>query len=183
MVNPTTKCCTKCKLVKPVSQFYFNTSKQRHEAWCKQCTKESVLNSRRKNPEAHRRANRRDYKKHRVKKLEVQRQRYWEDPAWARFVQNEWARKHPSEMAVKYNARRARQVNAEGAFTRADIKRQREKQHNRCYYCGNEGKLTVDHVIPLARGGTNWPDNLVLACPHCNSSKGNKRVDDWLKRR
>lgn len=42
----------------------------------------------------------------------------------------------------------------------------------RCHYCGATGKLEVDHIIPLAAGGTNDMSNLVAACPHCNRSKG-----------
>ncbi|MGP0054591.1 MAG: HNH endonuclease [Steroidobacteraceae bacterium] len=30
----------------------------------------------------------------------------------------------------------------------------------------------VDHVVPLARGGTNWPANLALLAPVCNRKKG-----------
>jgi 5-methylcytosine-specific restriction endonuclease McrA len=32
----------------------------------------------------------------------------------------------------------------------------------------------VDHVVPLARGGTHTRDNLATACPSCNISKGTK---------
>jgi hypothetical protein len=56
--------------------------------------------------------------------------------------------------------------------------------------------ITIDHVVPLARGGSNDPDNLALACPHCNRRKSesvtatdpvlrqqvslfNPRIDEW----
>lgn len=42
----------------------------------------------------------------------------------------------------------------------------------KCYYCGCKGKLTIDHIIPLARGGTHEKSNLLAACNRCNSSKG-----------
>jgi 5-methylcytosine-specific restriction endonuclease McrA len=32
--------------------------------------------------------------------------------------------------------------------------------------------FTVDHIIPIAKGGTNSFDNLALACSHCNRQKG-----------
>jgi len=35
-------------------------------------------------------------------------------------------------------------------------------------------RFTVDHVIPLALGGTNKPDNLALACFHCNRRKADR---------
>ena len=40
--------------------------------------------------------------------------------------------------------------------------------------CQSEHNLTVDHIIPLAKGGTWDMDNLQLMCQSCNSSKGVK---------
>lgn len=44
-----------------------------------------------------------------------------------------------------------------------------------CTYCGSPGTedngLTIDHVIPLAMGGTNARENLVVACYRCNRKK------------
>ncbi|MCK5104072.1 MAG: HNH endonuclease [Cyclobacteriaceae bacterium] len=43
----------------------------------------------------------------------------------------------------------------------------------KCQYCGRERELTLDHLIPKAKGGkTSW-NNLVTACKKCNSKKGN----------
>jgi 5-methylcytosine-specific restriction endonuclease McrA len=48
-----------------------------------------------------------------------------------------------------------------------------------CQYCGFVGvaaELTVDHIVPMSRGGTGdrW-DNLVIACKRCNWRKANHR--------
>lgn len=41
-----------------------------------------------------------------------------------------------------------------------------------CRYCrSTEGQLTIDHVLPVALGGTDAPDNLVTACRDCNAGK------------
>jgi len=41
-----------------------------------------------------------------------------------------------------------------------------------CQYCGTNKELTLDHLIPKAKGGeTSW-SNLVTACKQCNSKKG-----------
>ena len=70
----------------------------------------------------------------------------------------------------------------------ARIKREREKarklrktqwwltQLNRgtCHYCEKKFpalKLTMDHIVPLARGGTSTPGNIVAACSECNHEK------------
>jgi 5-methylcytosine-specific restriction endonuclease McrA len=43
-----------------------------------------------------------------------------------------------------------------------------------CHYCQNRfspDKLTMDHIVPLARGGTTTPGNVVAACLNCNRQK------------
>ncbi len=40
-----------------------------------------------------------------------------------------------------------------------------------CSRCGSTSNLTVDHVVPAARGGTSDPSNLQTLCRFCNSSK------------
>jgi 5-methylcytosine-specific restriction endonuclease McrA len=51
------------------------------------------------------------------------------------------------------------------------------RDDNSCQYCGFAGpvsELTVDHVVPMSRGGAlaSW-DNLVVACRRCNWRKAN----------
>lgn len=53
----------------------------------------------------------------------------------------------------------------------------------RCTYCGatpESASLQVDHVIPVCKGGTNDPGNLVAACRECNIGKGGKLLLDIL---
>ncbi len=50
-----------------------------------------------------------------------------------------------------------------------------------CEYCHTNERwqyvrFTIDHIVPLSEGGTNAPDNLALACFHCNRRKSGKRV-------
>ena len=52
----------------------------------------------------------------------------------------------------------------------------------RCKYCGASGdgvELHVDHVVPVSRGGTDHPANLVAACATCNMGKGDDVVE-WF---
>jgi 5-methylcytosine-specific restriction endonuclease McrA len=41
-----------------------------------------------------------------------------------------------------------------------------------CQYCGTKRDLTIDHVIPRAKGGRDTWTNLVTACKKCNAKKG-----------
>lgn len=50
----------------------------------------------------------------------------------------------------------------------------------RCVYCGStpvQSVLRVDHVVPVADGGTTEADNLVTSCHDCNAGKGSTPLD------
>jgi len=52
-----------------------------------------------------------------------------------------------------------------------------------CQYCGRvppEAVLRVDHIVPVADGGTNDEDNLTTACQECNAGKGRSPLDPSL---
>ncbi len=53
----------------------------------------------------------------------------------------------------------------------------------RCVYCKEQldnKTVTKDHVIPLSKGGTDWPANLAPTCLTCNIKKGAKSVEEYL---
>jgi 5-methylcytosine-specific restriction endonuclease McrA len=58
------------------------------------------------------------------------------------------------------------------------------EQDGRCRYCRTriDEAFEIDHWIPLSKGGSNYPENLVLACPSCNAAKRDKLPHDFLKR-
>lgn len=49
-----------------------------------------------------------------------------------------------------------------------------------CGYCGKKRKLTVDHKMPLSKGGSNTIDNIMPACISCNTSKRNKTAEEFV---
>lgn len=57
-----------------------------------------------------------------------------------------------------------------------DKRRIYDRQNGLCAYCGqhrNIKHMTVDHIIPLSKGGTDSLDNLQCACKMCNRIKDN----------
>ncbi len=51
-----------------------------------------------------------------------------------------------------------------------------------CHYCGHETKpaqLTMDHVVPLSRGGRSSKSNLVASCKDCNTKKKTLLPQEW----
>lgn len=52
----------------------------------------------------------------------------------------------------------------------------------RCHYCGRQVSpraLTMDHLVPLARGGRSTKGNLVPACKDCNTAKRHHLAFEW----
>lgn len=77
--------------------------------------------------------------------------------------------------------RRARLLENGGVFDCSD-KIQLLNQERFCHWCCvalTEENRSIDHVVPIARGGRHHPDNLVAACKPCNCSKGKKLISEW----
>jgi 5-methylcytosine-specific restriction endonuclease McrA len=91
----------------------------------------------------------------------------------------EWAvrnPKHAKELkALIRRRRRSRELGSEGSHTRADLAAILKAQSHRCAYCRSDLRKTkrhVDHIQPLARGGSNDRANLQYLCAPCNLAKG-----------
>lgn len=74
---------------------------------------------------------------------------------------------------VKQQRRDARMRNAPGAGVSAiQWTGVIANQKNRCWWCGKEmDRPTMDHVVPIVRGGAHDVSNIVAACKPCNSKK------------
>jgi 5-methylcytosine-specific restriction endonuclease McrA len=67
----------------------------------------------------------------------------------------------------------AKRRGADGKYTPADIRQILKSQKGKCAYCriviGDN--YHIDHIVPLTKGGTNWPRNLQVTCGPCNLAK------------
>lgn len=54
-----------------------------------------------------------------------------------------------------------------------------------CAYCGHSvedgASLSLDHVLPHSKGGSNHPSNLVTCCERCNKSRGNRGLRQFCR--
>lgn len=101
----------------------------------------------------------------------------------AKLRRKKWAEKNKDLIRVLTLNRISRKKNAEGKFFKKDILIKLELQNNKCVYCKCDVSISyhVDHIMPLYRGGSNWPDNLQILCPSCNCSKGAKTHDEFIE--
>lgn len=91
------------------------------------------------------------------------------NPAYAHAYRLE----HPEVFIASNHKRRARKLQAPlNDLTSAQWREIKEHYGHRCVYCGRKmTRLAMDHIIPLAKGGSHTASNVVPACKSCNSRK------------
>jgi len=52
---------------------------------------------------------------------------------------------------------------------------------HRCAYCGADGDLHIEHVVPISKGGPHSIGNIIPACKDCNFSKRDSEVETWYR--
>lgn len=94
-----------------------------------------------------------------------------------------WNKQNPEKAQARTAVRRSRNLGAEGRYSAEDVSRIRVSQNDKCACCRARlgGRGHVDHIIPLARGGSNWPSNIQLLCAHCNLSKHDKDPVEFMR--
>lgn len=83
----------------------------------------------------------------------------------------------PEVLRAKYHKYYATKRKNGGSFTAEEWKALCFQYGYKCLKCGQSVELTVDHVVPVSKGGTNDISNIQPLCLSCNSSKGAKTVD------
>lgn len=88
-----------------------------------------------------------------------------------------------AESAIKSAIRRARKRNAKGSHTQAEIDELFKKQRGKCAGCrvSIAGGYHRDHIVALAKGGTNDIGNIQLLCGPCNHDKNAKDPIVWAQ--
>lgn len=96
-----------------------------------------------------------------------------------------YAKANPDKMSFVANRRRIRKLGNGGSHTFAERKAKFESLGNVCFYCGKSGRLTIDHDMPVTRGGSDDIENILPACRSCNSRKHDKTAKEffaWVSR-
>lgn len=143
--------------------FYRNKSRRHgHETKCKSCYDTGRSGNWDRSVEG--RQWRREYDK---LKYARNRERYIE-------YSKRYAQANPDKRCLyAQNKKHRRRLLTDGGITSRELAAWRRTQPKVCYWCGarNLKRITIDHYIPLSRGGKHEVGNLVIACKSCNSSK------------
>lgn len=113
------------------------------------------------------------------------RNAYAQDPEREIAKARRHQKKHPEAHRERKRASDRRRHGQKVAGPGVSVKQYRairEAYGGLCAYCG-EAADTMDHVIPLSRGGEHSPDNLVPACRDCNFRKHTKTGEEFLSMR
>lgn len=96
----------------------------------------------------------------------------------SREASKRWKLNNPQRVRIHNRMmRHKRRAQIKGSaikVTAKDLSAIESAAKGRCHYCGIKGRLSFDHIDPLARGGAHAKDNIVMACPSCNSKKNAK---------
>lgn len=99
-----------------------------------------------------------------------------------RYPLAEYLARNPGKRREYKNRYRARKYGNDGYVEVTEQEWQRIVRQYRgcCAYCGiRPDELTVDHVVPVSKGGRHAPANLVPACRECNSTKNSRFLIAW----
>ena len=148
---------------------YYDTLSYRHCKRCKSLKSARYYQKRLKNNQTHQAKNREKGKKY-----------YALDPDKFKQAVKQYWLANPGKRSIYTSRRRARKAGNGGSHTLQERVGKFAALGNVCYYCGCDGPLTVDHDIPIARGGTDNIDNILPACSSCNYRKHTRTAQEFI---
>lgn len=166
-----TKVCNVCGQTKPITDFYKNGLYYRPD--CKACksARDSLNHCKRRasDPEAKRKHNetssawqRNNREAYNTNQRAYQNNKYATD---SEFRMSEIIRKQLRRSAGSLSAEEWNNILKHFEYA--------------CAYCGKTHEITMEHIIPISKGGLTSVLNIVPACSTCNSSKNNKDMLEW----
>lgn len=100
-------------------------------------------------------------------------------------MSDEQRAKRAENARIRCINRRAQRKGNGGSHTAAEIRKLLTRQRCKCSSCSKSIALGyhIDHIIPLALGGSNAIGNIQLLCPSCNLRKAASHPIDWARKR
>lgn len=176
------KTCIKCNVTKSIDHFYKSKDyKDGHRNDCSECCGKR---------------SKKHYQDNREKRLAYQASRYRANSGYAIEYAREWRKNNPDKtkqyhkeyfeknkdkekirMRAKQSKRRALKKN-NGTFY-ISAKEINKILNSRCIICEKQENITLDHIVPISRGGSHSIGNIQPMCLDCNMKKINKTMTEF----
>lgn len=178
-VSPTDgyKICGDCGKRKPVEDFWpTRYSRDGLYAYCRDCSSQQKKN--RIENMTH------DERRH-YQARQRHRNRWWRRLNYRKYLNIQRSYRKTETYKINHvvsESRRKSQKLGNGGRLTTEQWRQILRAYGCCAYCGaTDLELTMDHVVPLSKGGPHSPDNVVPACRICNCRKSDKLIDPLIR--
>ncbi len=182
--------CNKCKKEKPLTDFYKDRSNASGYSYrCKECKRiqqnkyhENNREAKRDYMEKYRKENPHIQKLWKQKNPDYMKNHYAENKEIYHNNMRKWRMENRNRAAGYSRAYRARKAEVKNDLTEEEWFGIINHFGNSCAYCGNNTDITLDHVIPISKGGDHSKNNVVPACMSCNASKQARDVEEWYSK-
>ena len=172
------KSCSKCKQIKPLSKFGIHRkTNDGHYSQCFICHRQARAIQRIRRSKEIKLEQQINYQKNKEK-----RKAYvitWQKNNPEKFKQYQSIFKKRNKESIAANTRRRNAKRKSNGIFVISKKELITLGQSCCFYCGSTERITIDHVIAIARGGTDSIGNLVPACKSCNSQKRHLTIMEW----
>lgn len=173
--------CTNCSETKPLDGFAINRlGRHGRQAECKACLSAKARTKYGLNRGAEIAKSSRWNRLNAVKVAANMRKCRERNPEHFRDYARGWRERNPDKVREGDRAKHRNRRAAAGKVTAEEWREILAAAAGRCAYCARERPLTMDHIIPLCRGGTHDVGNIAAVCLPCNASKGAKDLDVWF---
>jgi hypothetical protein len=171
---PDQKRCGQCGETKAGTAFYRDRYRPDGLSTnCRACHRRNTDNWKRANPNAVRKIAEASYRRHADARRAAARAYSAANSERVRARHAEWKRNNRARATALETIRRGRKAGAPGNATPDQVAARVAYFGGRCWMCAAPWEQ-IDHVKPLAAGGSNWPANLRPACARCNVTKGGR---------